>query len=64
MPTVRLDGIELAACPQDAAADADCAVIVTDRAAFDYRALVERSRLVVDTHNALSGILPDKIVRL
>jgi UDP-N-acetyl-D-glucosamine dehydrogenase len=39
-------------------------VIVTDHSSFDYRALVERSRLVVDTRNALKGIRSEKIVRL
>ena len=64
VPRVRLDGLELAACPEEAAAEADCVVIVTDHAAFDYRALVDRSRLVVDTRNALKGILSHKIVQL
>jgi len=64
VPTVRLDGLTLAACPEEAAIDADCVVIVTDHAAFDYRALVDRSRLVVDTRNALKGIISDKIVQL
>ena len=64
VPTVRLDGLTLAACPEEAAADADCVVIVTDHAAFNYRALVGRSRLIVDTRNALKGIISDKIVQL
>ncbi|MBZ5723927.1 MAG: nucleotide sugar dehydrogenase [Acidobacteriia bacterium] len=64
VPTVRLDGIQLAACPEEAAAAADCAVIVTDHAAFDYRALVDCSPLIVDTRNALKHIVSDKIVRL
>jgi len=50
--------------PESAAADADCVVIITDHAAFDYKGLVERSRLIVDTRNALKGIESDKIVRL
>jgi len=64
VPTLRLDGLTLAAQDEAAAAEADCTVIVTDHAAFDYRALVERSRLVVDTRNALKGIVSGKIVRL
>jgi len=39
-------------------------VIVTDHAAFDYPGLLERSRLIVDTRNALKGLSSDKIVRL
>ena len=64
VPTLRLDGLTLAAQGEAAAAEADCVVIVTDHAAFDYQALVDRSRLVVDTRNALKGMVSDKIVRL
>jgi UDP-N-acetyl-D-glucosamine dehydrogenase len=62
--TMRLDGATLEALPEDAAAVADCVVIVTNHSAFDYQALVERSRLIVDTRNALKGIRSEKIVRL
>jgi UDP-N-acetyl-D-mannosaminuronate dehydrogenase len=64
VPTVRMDGWELTASPEEAAANADCVVIVTDHSAFDYGALVLRSRLIVDTRNALRGIASEKIVRL
>jgi UDP-N-acetyl-D-glucosamine dehydrogenase len=64
VPVLRLDGWTLETSPEDAAAAADCVVIVTDHSVFDYQALVERSRLVVDTRNALKGIRSDKIVRL
>jgi len=64
VPTLRLDGLTLAAQGEAAAAEADCVVIVTDHAAFDYQALVDRSRLVVDTRNALKGIVSGKIARL
>ncbi len=64
VPTLRMDGQELTASPEEAAADADCVVIVTDHSAFDYGALVRRSRLIVDTRNALRGIASEKIVRL
>ena len=43
---------------------ADCAVIITDHSGFDYRALVERAKLIVDTRNALKGFKSSKIVRL
>jgi len=39
-------------------------VIITDHTAFDYRALVERAPLIVDTRNALKGFTSPKIVRL
>jgi UDP-N-acetyl-D-glucosamine dehydrogenase len=64
VPALRLDGLHLEAKPEEAAADADCVVIITDHSAFDYRRLVERSRLIVDTRNALKGVRSAKIVRL
>ena len=64
VPVVRTDGIDLTAMPETAAAGADCVVIVTDHSSFDYAALVERSKLIVDTRNALKNFASDKIVRL
>ena len=37
----------------------DCIVIVTDHRAFDYRAMVERADLVVDTRNAIKFPAPN-----
>jgi UDP-N-acetyl-D-glucosamine dehydrogenase len=39
-------------------------VIITDHRAFDYDALVNRARLIVDSRNALKGRQSSKIVRL
>jgi UDP-N-acetyl-D-glucosamine dehydrogenase len=64
IPVLRLDGFELVAQPQETVAAADCAVIVTDHSAFDYRTLVENAQLIVDTRNALCGFQSTKIVRL
>jgi len=64
VPKIRVDGLDLTACPQEAAAAADCTVIVTDHTAFDYPALVARASLIVDTRNALKGVNSAKIVRL
>jgi UDP-N-acetyl-D-glucosamine dehydrogenase len=64
VPKLRLDGLQLDAQPESAAADADCVVIITDHTGFDYRALVERAPLIVDTRNALKGYTSPKIVRL
>ncbi len=64
VPRLNLEGLEIQASPEAAAAESDCVVIVTDHAAFDYRALVERAALVVDTRNALKGVNSPKIVRL
>jgi len=41
----------------------DAVVIVTDHTSYDYRAIVEQSRLVIDTRNATKGIVSEKIVR-
>jgi UDP-N-acetyl-D-glucosamine dehydrogenase len=64
VPRLHLEGMDLESLPESAAADADCVVIVTDHAAFDYPGLVERSCLIVDTRNALKGVNSTKIVRL
>jgi UDP-N-acetyl-D-glucosamine dehydrogenase len=45
-------------------AEADCVVIITDHKSIDYKELVEKAQLVVDTRNALKGIESPKIVRL
>jgi UDP-N-acetyl-D-glucosamine dehydrogenase len=63
--SVRLDGHELRAKdPLAMSAQADCVVIVTDHQSFDYAALVESARLIVDTRNALKKYPSDKVVRL
>ena len=64
VPRLHLEGMDLESLPESAAADADCVVIVTDHAAFDYPGLVQRSCLIVDTRNALKGVNSTKIVRL
>ena len=64
VPRVALDGLTLQSAPEEAAAEADCVVIVTDHSAFDYAALVRRAALIVDTRNALKGFHSGRIVRL
>jgi UDP-N-acetyl-D-glucosamine dehydrogenase len=63
VPHLRFEGMELAS-DEPAMAKADCVVIVTDHSGFDYKALVGTSPLIVDTRNALKGVVSDKIVRL
>jgi UDP-N-acetyl-D-glucosamine dehydrogenase len=41
----------------------DCVLIATDHTSYDYRWIVEKSQLVVDTRNAASGIKDKKIVK-
>ena len=43
---------------------ADCVVIVTDHTGIDYASVIEKSKLIVDTRNALKGFRSEKIVRL
>jgi UDP-N-acetyl-D-glucosamine dehydrogenase len=64
VPTLRMEGLTLEASPEETAAQADCAVIVTDHSTFDYKGLVDRAPLIVDTWNALRDTYSDKIVRL
>jgi len=49
---------------EQGAAEAGCVVIVTDHKDFDYARVVECSKLIVDTRNALKGNPSAKIVRL
>jgi UDP-N-acetyl-D-glucosamine dehydrogenase len=62
VPALTIDGLQLES--QDAAGRADCVVIITDHASFDYQALVRDAALIVDTRNALKNIVSEKIVRL
>jgi UDP-N-acetyl-D-glucosamine dehydrogenase len=45
-------------------ATADCVVIVTDHTGLDYKSVVETSRLIVDTRNALKQFSSPNIVKL
>ncbi len=67
VPKLRADGVVPEMTSADAvksAAAADCAVIVTDHRAFDYASIIAKSKLIVDTRNALKGHRSKKIVRL
>ncbi|MDQ2711431.1 MAG: nucleotide sugar dehydrogenase [Acidobacteriota bacterium] len=62
---IRIDGHHLRSQELVPALDtADCVVIVTDHKNVDYRSVVDRSKLIVDTRNALKGFRSGKIVRL
>ncbi len=50
--------------PHAPEAAADCVVIITDHAAFDYGALLEQAQVIVDTRNALKGFTSGMIIRL
>ena len=65
VPELQLDGHQLQA--QDSVTlseEADCVVVITDHASFDYPAILERAKLIVDTRNALKNHTSAKVVRL
>ncbi|HEV8039564.1 MAG TPA: UDP binding domain-containing protein, partial [Bryobacteraceae bacterium] len=65
VPSIKLDGRQLHA--EDAnqmATEADCVVVVTDHAAFDYATIEKKATLIVDTRNALKNHPSAKVVRL
>jgi len=67
VPKLRADGVvpEMTSLnPEQASADADCVVIVTDHRSFNYSRIVENAKSLVDTRNALKGYESSKIVRL
>jgi UDP-N-acetyl-D-glucosamine dehydrogenase len=65
VPSLKLDGLDLKSQEaQVSARAADCVVIITDHTDFDYKALLDSSKLIVDTRNAMRGIESEKIVRL
>jgi UDP-N-acetyl-D-glucosamine dehydrogenase len=66
VPSVRIGaGHELSSLPvHEGVEAADCTVIVTNHAAFDYTEVVKTARVVVDTRNALKSFSSDNIVRL
>ena len=55
---LHYDGLELVSreATPEALAAADCVVIVANHAAFDYQAVVDHARLVVDTRNATAHV--------
>jgi len=68
IPLLRHDGWEMSSVADlDAAVrQADCVVIITNHKVYDYAAILQAARLVVDTRNALgkSGKNNPKVVRL
>jgi UDP-N-acetyl-D-glucosamine dehydrogenase len=65
VPFIQLDGAEIRREDADVmAAAADCVVIATDHTNFDYTKVLATSKLIVDTRNALKGVVSAKIVRL
>ncbi len=68
IPSIFHDGLEKESVADVMAAvrQADCVVIVTNHSAYDYKAILESGRLIVDTRNALGTVGRDhpKVTRL
>jgi UDP-N-acetyl-D-glucosamine dehydrogenase len=64
VPYLQLGEKKMASQGDGAVDAADCVAVITDHKAFDFVDLVARARLIVDTRNALKGIVSNKIVRL
>ncbi len=65
-PTVgrgRHYNLNMTCTPLDNLDQYDCVLIMTDHSDYDYKDIVKRSRLVVDSRNATKGIASEKIVR-
>ena len=65
VPRIKFSDSEL--CSEDElkmAAEADCVVIATDHTDFDYASVLDASKMVVDTRNALKSFTSEKIIRL
>ncbi|RZU38905.1 nucleotide sugar dehydrogenase [Edaphobacter modestus] len=55
--------LQMQCVPLEQISQYDCVVILTDHSSYDYQKIVDEAQLVVDTRNATSGILSEKIVR-
>lgn len=65
-PTVgqgRKYALNMTSTSLDKIQEFDCAVIVTDHSQYDYRSIVAKAQLVVDTRNATKGINAANLVR-
>ena len=68
VPRIIHDSWELDSAPDvmDAVRAADCVVIITNHSAYDYPAILDAARLIVDSRNAmkLTGTEHPKVVKL
>ena len=54
--------LNMTCTPLDKLEQYDCVLIMTDHSDYDYKDIVNRSRLVVDSRNATKGIASEKVV--
>jgi UDP-N-acetyl-D-glucosamine dehydrogenase len=59
----RKYALNMTSTPLEKIPEFDCVVIVTDHSQYDYRSVVAKAKLVVDTRNATKGIEAANIVR-
>ena len=66
VPELRDEGIDRSSVEltDEALESADCVVIITDHSSVDYRRVVDRAPLVVDTRNVTAGMDGRHLVRL
>jgi UDP-N-acetyl-D-glucosamine dehydrogenase len=55
--------VEMKSTPLDRVGEFDCVLMATDHSTYEVAALVEQSRLFVDTRNATRGLSSPKIIR-
>ena len=55
--------LQMHSTPLDKLPGYDCVLIITDHSGYNYKEIVAKSQLVVDTRNATKGISSPKIVR-
>ena len=59
----RKYALNMTSTPLNTISEFDCVVILTDHSQYDYPAIVNQAKLVVDTRNATQGIFAPNIVR-
>ena len=65
-PTVgkgRKYDLNMTSTPLEKIPEFDCVVIVADHSQYDYRAIVDQAKVVVDTRNATKGIVAANVFR-
>lgn len=68
IPKIQHEGLEMESVSdlEEALQRVDCVVIITNHSSYDYNAILNSARLIVDTRNALgkAGAASPKVVRL
>ena len=65
VPSLRLGELFLKSQPVlPSCREADCVVLITDHTTFDYAAIAQQSRLILDTRNAFREYPSSQIIRL